>query len=202
MHHIYHTRGLVLGSKSFGEASKYYYLFTRDLGMLYVTAQGVRKMSSKLRFVLQDFSYIKVDVVQGRDFWRVTSASKTNELENIVKSVEVLKIFGNIARLLRRLLAGVEPNEFLFDDVLHGLSLLERVSMDSADANSDYKRTLEDIEVIIVLRILHNLGYIGGGDTLKDLTKSPFEEELLYKIPKTRKDLLKEINKALKETHL
>src|SRR5579864_2329226 len=111
MHHIYHTEGLILGSKNYSEAGKCYYIFTRDLGMIYASAQGVRKMSSKLRFILQDFAYVKVDLVQGKDFWRVTSASKTNSLEEITKNPETFEIFSNIANLLKRLLAGVEPNE-------------------------------------------------------------------------------------------
>ena len=80
MHHIYHTEGIILGSRNFGEAGKHYYIFTRDLGMITATAQGVRKMSSKLRFVLQDFSYIKIDLVQGKNIFRVTNALKTNKL--------------------------------------------------------------------------------------------------------------------------
>jgi len=81
MHHIYHTEGIILGNKNYGEAGKYYSVFTRDLGMIYASAQGVRKMSSKLRFILQDFSCIKMDFVRGKDFWRITSASKTNRIE-------------------------------------------------------------------------------------------------------------------------
>ena len=88
MHNIYHTEGIILESKNFGEAGRYYSIFTRELGMVYASAQGVRKMSSKLRFILQDLSYINIDLVQGKDFWRITSASKTNELEEIVKNNE------------------------------------------------------------------------------------------------------------------
>src|SRR3990167_1069534 len=110
MHHIYHTEGIILGSKNFGEAGRYYSIFTRDLGMIHASAQGVRKMSSKLRFILQDFAYVKVDLVQGKDFWRVTSASKTNKLEQLSKNRGTLEVVSNIAKLLKRLLAGVEPN--------------------------------------------------------------------------------------------
>ncbi len=88
MHHIYHTEGIILGSKAYGEAGKCYYIFTKDLGMIFASAQGVRKISSKLRYVLQDFSYIKLDLVRGKDFWRLTSASKTNALESIAKNPE------------------------------------------------------------------------------------------------------------------
>lgn len=193
MHHIHHTEGLILSSKSSGETGKSYAIFTRDLGMIYATAQGVRKMSSKLRFVLQDFSYVKIDLVQGRDIWRVTSASKTNKLEQISKNKKTLEVFYNIARLLKRLLAGVEPNQDLFEDLISGLSVLEKIY--SGD-------DLRNIEAVLVLRILNNLGYIGGDEKLQNLIKSPFEQELILEISKSRTEVLRQINKALKETHL
>ncbi len=192
MHHIYHTEGLILGSNNFGETGKYYSIFTRDLGMIYASAQGVRKISSKLRFVLQDFSYLKIDFVKGKDFWRITSASKTNKLENL-SDPKILEVFSSISRLLKRLLAGEDPNRDLFLDLLNGLSVLEK---------AETKEELRNIEAIIVLRILNNLGYIGGDETLKDFIKSPFEEELMYKVSENRTKILSQINKALKETHL
>ena len=193
MHHIYHTQGLILGSKSFGEAGKRYFIFTRDLGMVMASAQGVRKMSSKLRFILQDFSYLKIDLVRGQNFWRVTSASKTNILENINKQSKTLLIFANISRLLRRLLPDEDPNESLFTDFLNGLLILEK---------SKTKEELSNVEAIIVLRILNNLGYLGGNDIVKNFIKSPLEQDLVYEVAKSRVKILSEINKALKETHL
>lgn len=193
MHHIYHTEGIILGSWNHGEAGKHYYIFTRDFGMITATAQGVRKMSSKLRFVLQDFAYLKIDFVQGKNIFRVTNASKTNRLEQITKMQPTFKVFANIARLLKRLLAGVEPNEALFFDLLDGLSILEK---------SKTKENLRNIEAIIVLRILNNLGYIGENNILKNLIKSPFEKNLISEISKSRTYILRQINKALQETHL
>ncbi len=193
MHHIYHTEGIILGSRNYGEAGKCYYIFTRELGMIYASAQGVRKMSSKLRFVLQDFAYVKVDLVQGKDFWRVTSASKTNLLEQIIKRKENFKVLANISRLLKRLLAGVEANEVLFADLLAGLFVLEKIQT---------REDLRHVETVIVLRILNNLGYIGGSDMLQTLIKSPFEEGMIFQAAKNRSKILSEINKALKETHL
>ncbi|MEK7219272.1 MAG: DNA repair protein RecO [Patescibacteria group bacterium] len=193
MHHIYHTEGIILSSRNFGEAGKYYSIFTRDLGMIRATAQGVRKMSSKLRFVLQDFAYLKIDLVSGKNIFRITSASKTNKLEDIIKQPENFKVLVNVARLLKRLLAGVEPNEILFTDLINGLSILEK---------TENKTDLRNIEIIIVLRILNNLGYIGADDILQNLIKSPFEENLVFEVSKSRAQALRQINKALKETHL
>jgi DNA repair protein RecO len=110
MHHIYHTEGIILGSKNFKEASKYFYILTCDLGLVYAEAQGIRKISSKLRFVLQEFNYVKLDFVQRKNIWRITNAVKTNELEDLNKDFTKLKIVANIARLLLRLLPGIESN--------------------------------------------------------------------------------------------
>lgn len=193
MHHIYHTEGLILGSKNYGEAGKYYAIFTRDLGMIYASAQGVRKMSSKLRFILQDFAHVKIDLVRGKDFWRITSASKANTLERIPETSESFLIVNNIAQLLKRLLAGEDPNEYLFTDLMKGLTVLEK---------SNTKDELRNIEAVIVLRILHNLGYIGENETLQNLIKSPLEDNLIFEAGHSRAKILSEINKALKETHL
>ena len=182
-----------MGSRDYGEAGRYYYIFTRDLGMVYASAQGVRKMSSKLRFILQDFSYVKIDLVRGKDFWRLTSASKTNQLENISKNPETLKVLANVSRLLKRLLAGEDANGELFADLLNGLTVLEK------GAN---QKDLQNIEAIMVLRILDNLGYIGGGEMLKKFVRSPFEENLIFEASRNREKILWEINKAIGESHL
>jgi DNA repair protein RecO (recombination protein O) len=192
MHHIYHTEGIILESRNYREADKYYLIFTKDFGLIYASAQSVRKLSSKLRFVLQDYTYVKIDLVRGKDFWRITSASKTNKLDNLLKDKEVFQIFINISRLLRRLLAGEEPNEILFNNFLKGLLILEKTKN---------KKELGNIEALIVLRILNNLGYIGQNDALDTLISSPFED-IVLEIGQHRIKILKEINRALKETQL
>jgi recombinational DNA repair protein (RecF pathway) len=143
--------------------------------------------------VLQDFSYVKIDLVQGKDFWRVTSASKTNRLEQLSKNSEIFEVVFNIANLLKRLLAGVERNETLFVDLINGLSVLEK---------GETREDMRNIEAILVLRILNNLGYIGGNEMLQNLIKSPFEDNLVFEVSKSRTQVLRQINKALKETHL
>lgn len=193
MHHIYHTEGIILGSRNSGEAGRYYHIFTRELGMVRATASGVRKISSKLRYVLQDFSYVKVDLVKGRDIWRVTSASKTNTLEDVSKRTDTLRVFANIARLLKRLLPGEEQNDALFTELLGGLMVLEKTYT---------KEELQNIEAVIVLRMLNNLGYIGEQENLKDFILSPFLMDVLPNISANRSEILNQINRALKETQL
>lgn len=194
MHHIYHTEGIILGSSSFSESSKYYFIFTKELGMIMASASGIRKMSSKLRFVLQDFSYTKIDLVKGKDFWRITSASKTGELDYISKSLNLLPTISNLARLLKRLLVGEEKNEPLFNDLISGFFLLEK--------NRENINEIKNIEMVLVLRILFHLGYFSSDDLNSNLITSPIEYELLSEANLSRNIILSKINRALKETHL
>ena len=53
-HHVYTTPAYLIESTPSGEANKSYLLFTKDLGMIRATAQGVRLLKSKLRYSLQD----------------------------------------------------------------------------------------------------------------------------------------------------
>lgn len=193
MHHIYHTQGIILGSRNFKEAGKYYHIFTRDLGLVYAEAEGVRKLASKLRYVLSDYSYVNLDLIQRKNIWRITNASKTNELEALPKDFLKLKIYGNISRLLIRLIPEQEKNTKLFEEVINGLSVLEQ---------NDNIKELPNLEIVLVLRILHNLGYINGEEIFKELIHSPFEKELIGEIAKNKLEVIKEINKALRETQL
>jgi DNA repair protein RecO len=192
MHHIYHTEGIILGGGSFGETGKYYNIFTHNFGMIHARAQGVRKISSKLRFLLQDFAYLKIDLVRGKNFWLITSVSKTNQLEKLSKCPQALKVLTNISNLLKRLLVGEGAQEKLFLDLLKGFSVLDKAS----------KEDLLNIEIIIVLQILNNLGYLGEEKIFSDIIKSPWEDILVPQVSKNRSQILSKINQILQETHL
>jgi hypothetical protein len=77
--------------------------------------------------------------------------------------------------------------------LINGLTSLEK-----AETSDE----IRNIEAVIVLRILNNLGYIGGGEDLQQIIKSPFEEAMIFEVAKKRHKILSEINKALNETHL
>ena len=73
-HHIYHTQGFVLSSRNVGEANKILTVFTRELGLIRATVQGIRLNKSKLKFSIQDLSFATIDFVKGKEVWRITSA--------------------------------------------------------------------------------------------------------------------------------
>jgi len=196
MHHIYHTQGFILQAMNSGESNKFITIFTRDLGLIRASAQGARFLKSKLRYSLQEFSYAEVSLVHGKSGWRITNAKQIRSLyEHFKDSSEKLELAARILFLLRRLLHGEEKNERLFLVIEHGFEFLKKqVSTIEESAN---------FELIIVLRVLHILGYVGKVPALSIFIESPdINPAMLPEIARIRLEAISTINKSLKETQL
>lgn len=194
-HHLYQTEGIVLGSANTGESNRYYHIFTKDLGLVMAFAQGVRELKSKLRYHLRDFSYLSLGLIRGKDTWRVTSAETRNYFfENIFRSEEKLALFAAVAQFLKRFLHGEERNERLFDALTSGLNFLEKETFS--------KDELKNLELLIVAKILHILGYWGGNGETKAILEAPLNKDVLKKAAATRPVILGEVNRALTESQL
>lgn len=187
-HHIYTTPGFIVHSSPQGEAGKYFLIFTRDLGMIGATAQGVRFSKSKLRYYTQDFAHSLFSVVKGKEVWRVTGAK---ELEEGQIREENKKLYVRILSLLRRLLPGEEKNEHLFQ-------ILENFYT-YASHNVLEKEKMESLEYLTVFRILNSLGYVHAKEVFDG---SDINEELLAAVKSQKETIIKEINNGLKESQL
>ena len=194
-HRIYTTSGFVIESRPYGEAGKMLSLFTRELGMVNASAAGIRLGQSKLRYHTQDFSLSEFSLVRGRDLWCLVGA------ERIVLNYHHDPFFIRILAVLRRLIHGEEKNEALFEAVMAAYDFF----------NTRRIEKTEDValvtlaEPVIMLRILHHLGYIRKKPELEIfLTDNSFAVELLKKmsVPTIKPLAIREINKALEESHL
>ncbi len=203
-HHIYTTPGFITHSAPHGEAGKFLLIFTRDLGMIGATAQGVRHIRSKLRYHTQDFSYGLFSVVKGKEVWRVTGAKEVGSRKEKGKGRDAnvkeisdsknRKLFARILSLLKRLLHGEEKDEKLFEVVSESRAFL-------IESQDDEAREL--IECLTVLRILDCLGYIRQKNEFSQFLVSPsFDNSVLEKARKFKGLIIKEINEALKESQL
>ncbi len=191
-HHIYHTRGLILGSVSTRESNKYYRIFTEELGLVGATAQAVRKLSSKLRYTLQDFSWINVDLVRGREVWRITSALP--EEKNSVVFQENQVLLARVCALVARLVHGEEQNNILFGELSGVTNFLRNEIVPPNLALS--------FETLATMRILTHLGYDNFEPYRNFMQNTEWTHEMLVSFEKVHLVALHEVNRALKETHL
>ena len=192
-HHIYHTRGVILGSGARGESNRFYKIFTEELGLIETTAQSVREGKSKLRYVLQDYSMIFVDLVRGKEAWRITSASE-EETTNFSGSENQKKLFAKMCALNARLLQGEGQEKKLFTDLRALADFLKKGKLPRA--------LLPTLEILVATRSLSFLGYIDGADFNSFLNAGEFSEKLVEQFVAITPKALLAVNNALASSHL
>ncbi|HFC76631.1 MAG TPA: hypothetical protein ENJ27_00135 [Candidatus Moranbacteria bacterium] len=231
MHNIYNTEGIVLSSFGVGEANKFFHIFTRELGLIQATAQSVRELKSKNRYGLQDFSVSDFSLVRGRDIWRITNVLSQENLfflfnptssfsqdfsepdfstaqrveplkspaqKNLKQRKVKLSAIVNIFSLLKQFIHGEEKNEELFDIVFNAIDFLKN--------NNLKEEELEGFDLLVKMRILNNLGYFNE-KSQKEIFLEFFKTDVLNKksikkINLIKKEVLREINNSLEDTHL
>jgi len=193
MHHIYHTHGFILSSRNVGEANKVFTIYTRELGLVKAVCQGIRLGKSKNRFALQNFFYANIDLVRGKDVWRITTSKPINSFPYARANRESILLVARVSSLLDRLCKGEESNIEIFDDFIQALYILD----DEVD-----KDKREALELHLVLRIMNSLGYIGQNEILAKYLSSSFEDSKIENLLKERTSIIPHINKAISESHL
>lgn len=149
-YHIYTTKGLVLSARPSREADRVYAILTEDLGLVHARAGGVRLEKSKLRGFLEPYSVVRISLVRGKEYWRVTSAE-------FMRALPARPALARPLALIEKLVAGEEPHPELFRAVE---SFINEHGID------------ESFETGLVATALYHLGYLREGDlsmTGKDL---------------------------------
>lgn len=193
-HHIYHTRGIILSSSPIGESNRFYKIFTDELGLVGGSAQSVREGKSKLRYTLQDLSFVTVDLVRGKEVWRIVSAGANRSLEAIKKDSARLKLFASYCALLSRLLHGEGRDQELFDEIASVADFIEKTTIPQ-------ELTLS-FETLATLRVLAHLGYVDGDGYEKFLGRDAYSADILEEFEKIRTKVLHKISDALSASHL
>jgi DNA repair protein RecO (recombination protein O) len=72
--HTMTVDAVVLRHSDWGEADRLLTIYTRQAGKLRAVAKGARKMRSRKAGHLEPFTYVRLLLAHGRDFWIVTQA--------------------------------------------------------------------------------------------------------------------------------
>lgn len=193
MHHIYETDAYVLKTIPQGEADMFVSLFTESLGMIRATAKGIRYEKSKLRFAVQEYARVTVSLVRGKGTWRLTNAQTDTLLANAL-TPDALGVIARVFKLLERLLSGEEADPTLFALLDGGIEFLKTCTTEEM---------LRDTESVLVLRLLHQLGYVGNDASLNFyILENRWDTDIIEKIKTERIEVLKTINQGIRESQL
>ena len=192
MYAIHTTQGFIIDSRPWGDAGKTISIFTRELGLVSATAQGIRLEKSKLRYHAQDYSLGIFALVKGKEFWRLTSAQPDELFSSEGRAYAYLS--SRLAALLKRAIPGQEPHADLYDIVKSCL----RFARTNEDLDRERLQTLESIAVFLALRAL---GYVASSIDLSSIT-IPVSAADLDAASTLRISMNRHINPALRESHL
>ena len=189
-YHLYNTEAIVCGSRDSNTSDRAYMLFTREAGMIWAQTKSVREERSKHRYALQDFSVIRVSLIQGKAGWRIVG---TEPIENLYYDAAERGrriMLRNSIRLLRRVIRGEEATPILYDVVAEALRYHA--------ADIEYVT----IETILSLRILAQLGYVASDTVLEPLLEGDIRAAYDASNESSLRHAKKRIEGALTASHL
>lgn len=192
-YHIYTTDGIILKRSPFGEANIVLYILTEDLGLIIASARSARLYVSKLRPALQEYAFVSVSCIKGKGGWKITNVvQKGNFFFDTQKYSH--KVLAQINSVLLKMIQGETPHKEVFLVVKSGFDFLKSIP----------QKSVTSFEVLSVLRILYELGYVAKNkDTEIFLDKTAeWSEEILENVNNNKINLIYFINKALKESQL
>jgi len=155
MYAIYETEAFILESSGRREADRIFSLYTEEFGMIRASAIAVRKMQSKLRSHLTDFSLVSVSLVRGKETWRITSARRVIDApRHLIQPLLLIKrlVHGEMAQpklfsLLRDSYEKKMPETFTVINILKELGYVDR--------NVSHDHTTKKDAVAIINKAIH-----------------------------------------------
>lgn len=191
MYAIHQTQGIVLGVFENGDVDSFYYVYTKDFGLLGLLATGVRMNKSKFRYTLQPFTLIDVGFVKGKATLRITHASPIARVSDTKNQRVLAKLFERLRRLVR----GEEVNIELYEVLLETFTFLRL-------KDSITEKEMYSLELLYTVRLLWKLGY--WADSLSDapFLSAPITGELCLEAYEKRISFLPRIEHAIAETQL
>ena len=193
MHTIYHTDAFVLKVLPSGEANARVWLFTRDMGLIVASVQGVRKAGAKLMSSLIEYSYIRVDLVKGREVWRLISASMLQQIVADIQNPIYRRPFVRSISFVDRLVVG-EGMEHI-DLFLHlGIlgDFLQQASVISPEV----------VDTLSLWKIATMLGYIAVEPEDEKFFDMPFAEAVCLVQESDMKMMIRKVHESLISAHL
>lgn len=189
-HAIYQTTALILKTKNMRESNKLVYLYTKKFGLIYASMQSLRELKSKMRYHVHNYALVDVDVVAGRNIWRITGI---HERQNAFQfsQTQWYRLLSLLADTLIRLCPGEEENEYLWD-------ILESFFVAIASETEPYEK---EYEIIILVLIFHALGYWNENDYLLQ-SDDYYSEMNIVQVQNNKFEYIKKINESFTQSQL
>ena len=200
MHHIHRTKAYVLKNLPLRENDSQLFLLTKDFGLIRAIAQGSKKMESKMRQSIQDYSLVEVALISGRNGWKLVNTAFVNSFFNSISGDSLKKTICKVLQLTNRMIVDELPDSEIFNTVNNFIEF--------AEENEEFleiRKNQISFEAIFTARILNRLGYLNLDSALlylKDDLSLHLIEKLINGEEIDLRDLAAEINRSIHDSGL
>jgi len=190
VYRIYETEGIIISSRDKGETSRDFKILTREFGVIFASAQGVRRFNSKLKSFLVSFQPVRFFLVRGRETWRIVNVV---EIEGSRLSVRERAFVVRPLSLISKLVHGEEPEPVLY-------SIIQELHESIASLSGRDQSLAEELAS---LRVAFVLGYVPIPSSFGDIVQAQgFTNETLLRFAPLRPAAITLVNEALRASHL
>jgi len=192
------TEGIVLKRYRTGEADDITLIFTLQNGKVLVSSKGTQKISSKLKFCLEIFSYNRYHLIKKNNnsqFFRLIGAEHIKMFENIRESLRKIGFAYLVVELLNKFLEIEDESPEIFELTKTVLHIID----------SDLYPNVELLESFFKLKLLKLCGfdltkdsnYLQNKDTRFKHSLNTILEAIMPQKLKFDFDILRDINMTI-----
>ena len=147
MRKTFKSQAIVIASKPYSEADKIITLFTKDYGKITTLAKGVKRLKSKKRASLENFSYINFSASQTKGMPILTETEVVNTFSSWKNDIKKVSVAYYLSEVIQKTTQEEEPHRELFILMLFTLKSLENSS------------NLREVRYSFSKKLLENLGF-------------------------------------------
>ena len=123
---LYQTEAVVIDARNWGEADKIMTFFTKERGLVEAAAFGCRRSRSPLAANMQLFSYIELQLAEGRQLDTVKQCHLRHHYKRLCEDFHVMSYGAVVAEVVREFMPAGVPEPSLFTALLEILQGFEK----------------------------------------------------------------------------
>jgi recombinational DNA repair protein (RecF pathway) len=182
------VHGIVVGKSPVGDGSVRAHIYTDALGLISAYAKSAREERSQLRAHLEVGTHGYFYLVRGKNFWRLTGASKTMNAHFMLSEKKgAQEALSRVLSFVRQFVRGEGSDPYFYSALSHFVIEAPRIS----------EEKVRGLECLTVLRMLATLGYVEDSRQVGPFLNLPYDESLLARVREARPALLKAINDGI-----
>lgn len=136
------TEAIILKSADSNEVDRLLTVYSQNLGKIKISAKGVKKTESKLRYSIEPISRVQFILVEGKNFLILKDAIIVDQLLKIKKDPDKIKIAKNLAELIDEAIVGEEKDEEIWKLIVLTFKCIDRDKLFFKSVIPDFQRNL------------------------------------------------------------